>query len=117
MADSPIGGGSQDLVSVQLNGVKYLGQIVQLLKQILPRITGTFTMPAAATLAIANPLIQAGSIVTLQAANASAATLEGSAKALYISVISPGVGFTVATANATNAAGTEKFVYSAINPV
>jgi hypothetical protein len=114
---TPAGGGMQDLVTTQGNGVRYLGQLVQFIKQLLPRISGTFTMTATATLAVAQPLIQANSIVTLQAKNASAGTLQGSAKSLYISSVTAGVGFTVATANATNAAGTEQFLYTAINPV
>lgn len=117
MPDAPAGGNIQDLVNVQGNGVRYLGQLVLLLQSLLPRITGSFTMPVAATKAVADTRIQAGSLIFLSPTNASAGTLQGSAKCLYISVVSPGVGFTVATASAGNAAGTETFEYFAINPV
>lgn len=116
MADAPIGGSGQDLVTVNSNGVKYLGQLVVLLRQLFPRIFGTFTLTAAASHAVADPRVQAGATVQLQAANAAAGTLQGSAKSLYYTV-TPGVGFTVFTANATNAAGGEVFSYTASNPV
>jgi hypothetical protein len=117
MVDQPAGGGMQDLVSVQGNGVRYLGQLVQLLQQLLPRITGSFTMPAAATKAVAETRVQANSIISLTPTDASAGTLQGSAKCLYISSVTAGVGFTVATASGGNAAGTETFSYFALNPV
>lgn len=113
---SPIGGGLQDLVSTQKSGVEYLGQIVVLLKRLFPRITGTFTMPAAATLTVTNALINANAVVWLQATNAAAGTLQGSAKALYVSSVASG-SFVVATASGGNAVGTEQFLYVAFNPV
>jgi hypothetical protein len=42
--------------------------------------------------------------------------LQGSAKALYISAIVAGTSFTVATASAANAAGTETFNYTINSP-
>lgn len=108
----PLGGSGQDLVSTQQNGVRYLGQLVQLFKQLLSRPSGTFTMPAAATFAVSSALIQAGQMPVLQATNAAAATLMGSAKSLYISSVSAGTGFTVATGNAANAVGTETFSWT-----
>lgn len=117
MVDQPAGGGMQDLVTVQGSGVRYLGQLIQIFQQLFPRITGTFTMSASTSKAVADTRVQANSIISLQATNAAAGTLQGSAKSLYISNVSPGVGFTVTTANATNAAGTEIFSYFAFNPV
>lgn len=115
MADGGgIGGGMQDLTSTQKAGVNYLGRIVTLLTQLLPRVTGTFTMGAAASTAVANTHVAAGALVFLQAANASAGTLVGSAKSPYISAVTPGVGFTVSTASST-AAGTEIFNYWVVN--
>lgn len=81
------------------------------------RITfGSFTMPAAATATISQPAAQANSNISLTATNAAAGTLQGSAKHLYISSISPGVSFTVATASGGNAAGTETLNYLVSTP-
>lgn len=79
-------------------------------------VSGTFTMGAAATLVIPQPAVQSLSTITLIPTNASAGTLQGSAKALYISAKTPGTSFTVSTANATNAAGTETFSYTINTP-
>jgi Mrp family chromosome partitioning ATPase len=114
---TPIGGSLQDLVTSIKSGVVYLGKLVQIWTAVLPRATGSFTMTATATHAVAEPRVQANSIVQLIPTNAAAGTLQGSAKSLYIVSVTAGVGFTVATANAANAAGTETFQYSAINPV
>ena len=102
--------GPQDVVT-QLKG------IVQQLAALVMAITGrvisgpiTFTS-AVATLTIPQSGVQANSIITLTPTNASAGTLQGSAKALYTSAIVPGVSFTVATASGGNAAGTETFQY------
>jgi hypothetical protein len=73
-------------------------------------------MPAAATATIAQPAVLATSEISLQAVNASAATLTGSSKSLYILSKSPGVSFTVKTGDATNAAGTESFTYLINSP-
>jgi hypothetical protein len=113
----PIGGSLQDLVTVQGNGVRYLGLLVQFLKQIFPQINGSFTMTATATLAVADTRVQANSIISLTPTNAAAGTLQGSAKALYISSVTAGVGFTVATASGGNAVGTETFKYYGTTPV
>jgi len=76
------------------------------------RITqGSFTMAAAATTVVLQPAVKANSNISLTAKNAAAGTLVGSAKSPYVSAISPGVSFTVATANAAAAAGTELFDY------
>jgi hypothetical protein len=72
---------------------------------------GSFTMAAAASTVVAQPAVQANSFIALTATNASAGALVGSAKAPYVSSISPGVSFTVSTANGGNAVGTETFSY------
>lgn len=112
-----------DLATIQQSGVKYLGQLVQAVQALtaavtatFPRVTGSFTLAAAATLAVAQPGILATSTVTLTPKNAAAAVLQGGANAIFVSVISAGVGFTVATASGAAAAGTEQFYYIATNP-
>jgi hypothetical protein len=118
MTTNPMGGSLQDLVSTQKSGVNYLGQILTLFQSLFPRITGTFTMNAATSTAVADTRVQAGfTVVGFASQNAAAGTLLGSAKSLYVSAVNPGVGFTVTTANATSAAGTEKFSYYGVNPV
>lgn len=78
--------------------------------------TGSFTLTATASLVVPNVNVVAGSIIIPFATSASAATLMGSAKSLYNSAKSAGVSFTVATGNATSAAGGETFSYLIINP-
>ena len=116
MSDGPLGSNLQDLVSKQQQGVIYLGRLVKVFENLFPRVSGTFTLAAAATTTVANTDVQAGANIQLQATNASAATLQGSNKALYISAINPGVSFTVATASGASAAGTETLSYVAFNP-
>lgn len=80
---------------------------------------GTFAMPAAASSVIANTAVKTtpASTILLTPANAAAATLAGSAKNLYAAPADfvAGVSFTVRTANATAAAGTEIFHYQVLN--
>lgn len=78
---------------------------------------GSFTLAAAATTTVPEPATQSNSFIQLTATNAAAATLQGSAKALYISAKVAGTSFTVATASAANAVGTETFSYTVITPV
>jgi hypothetical protein len=74
-------------------------------------LTGTFTMAAAASMVITNANTLAGAQITLIPTNAAAAVLMGSAKFLYATATTPGTSFTVQTANAAAAAGTETFAY------
>ena len=74
-------------------------------------VTGTFTLAAAATTTVIQPGVKANANISLTPTNASAALLEGSSKSLYISAITPGTSFVVATGNAAAAAGTETFSY------
>jgi hypothetical protein len=97
--------------------VHYVGDIVGLLQTSFPRILGSFTMTATVTLAVPAPTITASGNVTITPRNAAAATLQSGPKALYVSAITAGTGFTVATADATTAAGTEIFSYAVTNPV
>lgn len=77
---------------------------------------GTFTFAAAATTTVLQPAAQALSNITWTPTNAAAGTLEGSAKHLFLSSISPGISFTVATSNAAAGAGNETFQYKIETP-
>lgn len=90
--------------------------LIAAIQATFPRITGAFTLAAAATTTVTQTKIAANSLVLLTPTNASAGTLMGSAKALYISALSAGASFTVATASGGNAAGTETFNYTVVNP-
>lgn len=94
-----------------------LSQIVTALQAIFPRVAGTFTLAAAATTTVPQPATQSTSNIALTPLNASAATLQGSAKALYISSRTAGSGFVVATASGGAAAGTEQFQYVMVSLV
>lgn len=74
-------------------------------------VSGSFTLAAAATKVVSNTAVGATSTVYLTPSNAAAATLMSGAKALYHSANSGGASFTVATADGTNAVGTETFNY------
>ena len=102
--------GPQDVVT-QLKGI--VSQLAALVAAITGRVTfGTFAFTSAvATLTVTQPAVKSNSIITWNSTNASAGTLQGSAKALYVSAIVPGTSFTVATASGGNAAGTETFSY------
>jgi len=73
---------------------------------------GTFTLGAAATTVVTNYNVGIASKIHLTPTNAAAATLMGSAKSLYISARTAETSFTVATADAGNAGGTETFYYT-----
>ena len=94
-----------------------LGQIVSVLKAAFPLhvSTGSFTLGAAATKTVSDTNVKAGSLIFWTKTNASAGTLEGSAKGLYLSAKVAGTSFTVATASGGTAAGTETFSYFILN--
>lgn len=77
--------------------------------------SGSFTLGAAAMTVVNDGHVLSSSIIVLSPTNAAAGTLMGSAKSLYISAKSAGVSFTVATASAAAAAGTENFSYVIVN--
>jgi hypothetical protein len=106
-----------DVVSNLLSIAKNIGSLIGVLQTTLPRVSGTFTLGAAATTVVPEPAVRSNSIIMPIPTNASAATLQGSAKYAYVSVKTVGVSFTVATANGTAAAGTETFTYQLMNPV
>ena len=97
--------------------IQAINALTAVLTAAFPQVTGTFTLGAAATTVVTQTNTKTNSIVLLMPSNAAAATLMGSAKALYVSARSAGASFTVATANAAAAAGTETFSYTLINPL
>lgn len=74
-------------------------------------LDGVFTLAAAATTTVNNANMFTLGNLRFFPTNAAAATLMGSAKCLYNSAIVQGTSFTVATASAAAAAGTETFRY------
>jgi hypothetical protein len=75
--------------------------------------TGTFTMSATASKAVADSNVKTTSQVFLFAQNAAAGTLMGSAKSLYTTTANG--SFTALTASGASAAGTEIFSYLVLN--
>ncbi len=114
--DSGIGGIASLLLKTLQDLVVAVNGWTQALLNVWPRVTGTFTLAAAATTTVAQPGIRATSVVVLSPTNATAGTLMGSAKALYVSSITPGTGFVVATASAAAAVGTETYSYAIFSP-
>lgn len=115
--------GSTDIVTAIQGIVRQLSTgnanaltLIAAIQSIFPRIAGSFTLAAAATTTVTQPGITATSVVLPIATNAAAATLSGSVKALYIKTLTPGASFTVETANAASAVGTETFSYVVVNP-
>ena len=76
---------------------------------------GSFTLDAAATKTVNNSAVMGSSIIIAFPTNAAAATLMNGIKSLYLSAKTAGVSFEVATANGTNAVGTEIFNYLIFN--
>lgn len=105
-----------DVVSNLLSIGRNIGALLGVIQTTLPRVHGTFTLGAAATTVVAEPAVRSTSIIVLLPTNAAAATLIGSAKSPYVSAKAVGVSFTVATANAAAAAGTEGFSYTLQTP-
>lgn len=106
--------GGTDIVT-QLQGI--VRQLSAWVQAFQGRITyGSFTLSAAVSTVVPNTAVASNSQIALSATNAAAATLMGSAKSLYTSAVSPGVSFTVATANGVAAVGTETFNYSIQTP-
>lgn len=114
--DDSQGAGLDKLATNSAIANQILSRIAQNIANALPRTIGTFTLAAAATTTVPQPAVQANSMILFFPTNGPAATLMGSAKSLYPSAVSPGVSFTVATANAVAAAGTETFTYLLVNP-
>lgn len=114
--DTQGGGSLQDIATVGNNTNKILSLLVTAITSTFPRITGTFTCAAAATTTVTQTAIRATSVVLLTPTNAAAGTLMGGVKHLYVSALTVGASFTVATASGGAAAGTETFSYVVVNP-
>ena len=111
--------GQSDILSALQNGVQAIRALNKTLGLRFESTTfGSFTWAGATpSVSVANPAVLASSIVIFVPTNASAGSLTGSNKAPYVSAKSVGTGFTLTTANGTNAAGTETFDYIVVNLV
>lgn len=109
--------GLGDINTTLKNGNQNFSQLLQILNALFPRAIGTFTMPAATTITVAQPAVKANSYVLPLPTNASAATLMGSNRHLYQSAIVAGNSFTMATGSGTAATGGEAFAYLILGPV
>jgi hypothetical protein len=76
---------------------------------------GVFTFAADSSTIVSNTSVTANSIIVLFPANAAAANMVSSSKSPYILTKTPGVSFTVSTADGTAATGTEIFNYIIFN--
>ena len=74
-------------------------------------LVGSFYLNVAATTTVANENVKTASKIIIIPMNASAATLMGSAKSLYISARTQKTSFAVTTADGTSATGAELFDY------
>jgi hypothetical protein len=117
LPNSQAGGGTNTSTTADQLRNQVLSGMLVALQNGFPRVAGTFTLAAAATTVVPQTATESTSLITLTPTNAAAATLMGSAKSLYVSARTQGASFTVATANATSAAGTETFAYSMLNLV
>jgi hypothetical protein len=73
--------------------------------------TRAFQLAVAATTVVSDTEVHANSHILMTPTNAAAATLMSGSKSLYVSARDAGTSFTVATADGTNAVGTENFSY------
>jgi hypothetical protein len=106
----------QGIIRQLASGNKNTLTLISALEALFPQVFGSFTLAAAATTTVTQTAIKANSFPIWIPTNASAATLIGSAKSLYVSALTPGASFTVATASGGSAAGTETFLYAVFNP-
>ena len=95
-----------------LNILKQLAQLTLAMTNAFPAVKrGTCKLAAAASTTVLDPGVTAGGRIVLFPTNAAAATLTGSAGSLYLASQVANASFTVSTANAAAAAGTETFSY------
>jgi hypothetical protein len=100
----------QRLMIVAINGLR------DAIVNSFPRITGTFTLSAAATTTVPNTSVTSTSIISLTPMNAAAATLMAGANSLYVSARTSGASFAVSTAAGGAATGNEIYNFMLVNP-
>jgi hypothetical protein len=108
---------SQDDMLAQANGINAnLAQLVSVMNTrfALGAYTGSFTLGAVVTTTITLAAATTTSKIFITPTNAAAATLQGSAKCLYVSSKTNGT-FAVSTANGVAAAGGELFDFVLVN--
>lgn len=108
--------GIEDLATIGNSTNRLLSELITTILGIFPRISGTFTTTAAATNVIVQTGVTGTSIVLLSPTNATAGTLQAGTKSLYVSLLTPGASFTVATADGTAATAGATFSYAIVNP-
>jgi hypothetical protein len=111
------GGGDIDMLA-QANGLNAnLGKLISVMQTrfALAAFTGSATLGAAVTTVVADTNVKAASVILLEATNASAATMQATAKNPYVSVKTAGTSFTIATADGTAATGGQIFSYVILN--
>jgi hypothetical protein len=102
----------------QAQGVnRNLSDLVSVMRDAFPLHSsrGSFTMSAAASSVITDAGTKSSSLVVLMPTNAAAAALLAGSHSLYVSARTDGVSFTLSTADAAAAAGTETFEYIIIS--
>lgn len=108
-------GGLGDINTSLQAANKLMAKLVGVLTGIFPRSFGTFTLSAASTKVVTDANVTTASIITLMPTNASAGTLMGSAKSLYVTTAAG--QFTVTTASGVAASGGEAFSYTVQTPI
>lgn len=108
-------GSINDIATKLQMGNQIAAQMLQLFTNLFPRVTGSFTMAAAASKVVTDTAVTSSSFIMLTPTNAAAGTLQGSNECLYVTPASG--SFTVTTAAGTAAAGTETFAYCVLNPL
>lgn len=111
------GGGDIDMLA-QANGLNAnLAKLASIMQTrfALSAFTGSFTLGAVASQVVADTNVKANSIIWLVPANASAASMQATAKNPWVSAKSAGANFTVATADGTAATGGQIFNYVLLN--
>ena len=110
----PLGGGVPDLVSTNKGGVQQLGNIVDAILNVFPRINGTFTLSAATTTGVSNGNVAANTIIVPFATNATAALIVRT-NGLYHSANTAGTGFVISTQSGSATSG-GTFAYVGLTP-
>ena len=100
----------QRLMIVAINGLR------DAILATFPRVTGTFTLSAAASTVVANTSVTSTSIISLTPLNAAAATQMAGTNSLYVSARTSGASFTLSTALGGAADATAQFQYLLVVP-